>query len=53
MVGHTFNPSTGETEAGQPDLHSKFQGSQSYIVRRSLEKAKQAKEEQPIQNQIW
>jgi hypothetical protein len=35
MLAHVFNPSTWEAEAdwGQPGLHSKFQNSQTYIVR--------------------
>jgi hypothetical protein len=43
VVTHNFNPNTHESEAcgslwvwGQPDLHSEFQASQSYIVRPCL-----------------
>jgi hypothetical protein len=40
LVAHIFNPSTREAEAGQPDLHSEFQDSQSYIVRYCLKRGR-------------
>ena len=47
VVVHTFNPNAQEAEAGrtlwvwgQPSLHSKFQHSQDYIEKPSLEKPK-------------
>jgi hypothetical protein len=58
VAAHAFNPSTQDVEAGgslrvggQPELHSEFQASQSYIVRSYL-KDKTSKQQQQQKSEM-